>query len=47
MGNNTVLTSATCTCSMPVPVVRASHKGAARTHCATCGLPIKLDFGSR
>ena len=47
MGNNTVVTPTTCTCSVPVPVVRAAHKGAARTHCATCGLPIKLDFGSR
>jgi len=49
MGNNTVMTSATatCACSVPVPVVRASHKGAARTHCATCSLPIRLDFGSR
>ena len=47
MGNNTVVTPATCTCPVPVPVVRASHKGAARTHCAICGLPVKLDFGSR
>jgi hypothetical protein len=48
MGNNDVLTpAATCTCSVPVPVVRAEHKGAARTHCATCELPIRLDFGSR
>ncbi|MFL5953748.1 MAG: hypothetical protein ACJ76I_06545 [Gaiellaceae bacterium] len=46
MGNNTVLT-ATCTCAAPVPVVRAAHKGAARTYCATCALPMKLDFGSR
>ena len=47
MGNHTVVTPKTCTCSVPVPIVRAAHKGAARTHCATCGLPIKLDFGSR
>ena len=48
MGDNTVLTAAaTCTCSVPVPIVRAEHKGAARTHCATCEKPIRLDFGSR
>jgi hypothetical protein len=47
MGNNVVLTTPTCSCVVPVPVVRAAHKGAARTHCATCDLPIKLDFGSK
>ena len=25
----------------------ATHKGAARTHCARCGLPIRLDFATR
>jgi hypothetical protein len=34
--------SATCTCSSPVPVVRADRKGAARTECATCGKPLAL-----
>jgi hypothetical protein len=39
--------AATCTCSAPAPQVRATRKGAARTHCAHCGLPIRLDFESR
>ncbi len=32
----------TCVCAKPVPVERATRKGAARTECAKCGLPIKL-----
>jgi len=36
-----------CACAVPVPEVRATHKGAARTHCARCGLPIRLDFATR
>jgi len=38
---------ALCTCAVPVPQVRAERKGAARTHCARCGLPIRLDFVRR
>ncbi len=37
----------TCTCSVPIPQVKATHKGAARTECARCGLPIRLDFVAR
>lgn len=33
-----------CICAVPVPLVRAARKGAARTHCARCGLPIRIDF---
>jgi hypothetical protein len=32
--------TATCTCASPVPVERATRKGAAATECARCGLPI-------
>jgi hypothetical protein len=46
MGNNAVLTE-TCTCAVPVPVVKAERKGAAQTVCARCERPIRLDFGSR
>jgi hypothetical protein len=38
---------ATCACPVPLPEVRATRKGAARTHCARCGRPIRLDFSSR
>jgi hypothetical protein len=38
----------TCSCVTPVPVERATRKGAARTECAKCGLPIRLTLkGSR
>jgi hypothetical protein len=37
----------TCACASPLPEVRATRKGAARTHCARCGRPIRLDFSSR
>jgi hypothetical protein len=48
MGSTPVVTKGqTCTCAEPVPVVRAVRKGAARTHCQRCGLPIRLAFGSR
>ena len=43
MGLNTVV-SARCTCATPVPQVRATRKGAARSFCAKCDLPIRLDF---
>jgi hypothetical protein len=46
MGTSSVV-SPTCTCSVPVPQVRATHKGAARTYCAKCDLPIRLDFDKR
>ncbi len=36
-----------CACTVPVPEVRALRKGAARTHCSTCGLPVRLDFAIR
>jgi hypothetical protein len=35
----------TCTCSKPVPVERATRKGAAHTECAKCGHPIRLTLG--
>jgi hypothetical protein len=46
MGNNAVLTD-TCRCAVPVPVVKAERKGAARTVCARCDRPIRIEFGSR
>jgi hypothetical protein len=39
--------STTCTCSVPQPQVKAAHKGAARTYCARCGLPMRIAFGER
>ncbi len=48
MGSTPVVTpSKTCTCPDPIPVVRATHKGAAHTVCQRCGLPVRLDFGGR
>jgi len=38
---------AVCTCPKPLPEVRAEHKGAARTYCARCGLPMRIAFGGR
>jgi hypothetical protein len=46
MGNNTVVTE-TCRCAVPVPVVKAERKGAARTICARCDRPVRIEFGSR
>jgi hypothetical protein len=46
MGSNAVLT-ATCQCAVPVPVSKAERKGAARTVCAKCGQPARIEFGSR
>jgi hypothetical protein len=40
-------THAVCACAVPLPEVRATHKGAARTHCARCDLPVRLEFGAR
>ena len=34
--------TSTCTCPDPIPVTRATHKGAAQTECARCGRPIAL-----
>ena len=46
MGNHAVVI-ATCTCAVPIPVVKAERKGAARTVCARCDRPIRLEFGAR
>ena len=46
MGTNAVVTE-TCRCVNPVPVVRAERKGAARTFCARCERPVRLEFGGR
>ncbi len=35
----------TCSCAAPLPTERAERKGAARTHCARCGLPIPIRLG--
>lgn len=32
----------TCTCAKPVPVQRATRKGAATIVCARCGGPVPL-----
>jgi hypothetical protein len=48
MGNPPVVTpTRTCTCSEPIPVVRADRKGAGRTECLRCGMPVRLTFGGR
>jgi hypothetical protein len=39
--------SETCTCAVPIPVVKAERKGAARTVCARCDRPVRIEFGSR
>jgi hypothetical protein len=36
----------TCTCVKPIPVERAEWKGAARTECARCELPLALKLRS-
>jgi hypothetical protein len=46
MDNNAVMTE-TCRCAVPVPVVKAERKGAARTVCARCDRPVRIKFGSR
>jgi hypothetical protein len=45
--DNHAVVIATCSCAVPLPQQQATHKGAARTHCARCGLPIRLDFAAR
>lgn len=39
--------SNTCTCDEPVRQERAAYKGAARTYCARCDLPVRMSFESR
>jgi hypothetical protein len=36
-----------CTCAQPIPVERATRKGAATTVCARCGLPAPLTLARR
>ncbi len=36
-----------CTCAVPFPQARAKWKGASRTYCGRCGLPVRLDFDRR
>ena len=40
------LTAATCSCERPLPQERAERKGASRTTCARCGLPVRLRLGA-
>jgi hypothetical protein len=42
-----VVTKNVCNCAIPVPHVKAAWKGAARTHCARCGLPTRIAFDGR
>jgi hypothetical protein len=46
MGNNVVMTE-TCRCAVPVPVVKAERKGAARTVCGRCERPIRIEFSTQ
>ena len=46
MGKNAVMIE-TCQCAVPVPVVKAERKGAARTGCARCERPIRIEFATR
>jgi hypothetical protein len=34
----------TCECHYPIAEERAERKGAARTYCARCGLPVPITF---
>jgi hypothetical protein len=38
--------SRTCTCERPLPRPHAERKGAVRTTCERCGLPIRLRLGA-
>jgi hypothetical protein len=38
---------ALCSCPSPQPQARAEWKGMARTHCARCGLPTRIEFSRR
>ena len=33
-----------CTCETPAPHEEAPHKGASRTVCLNCGLPVRIAF---
>jgi hypothetical protein len=33
-----------CSCEKPAPHEEATHKGASRTVCLTCKLPIRIAF---
>jgi uncharacterized metal-binding protein YceD (DUF177 family) len=35
-----------CTCAQPIPVERATRKGAATIECARCGKPVQLRLHS-
>jgi hypothetical protein len=37
----------TCACPRPAPHMRAERKGAARTYCERCGLPVRLELSHR
>jgi hypothetical protein len=37
----------TCACPSPAPHTRAERKGAARTYCDRCGLPVRLELVRR
>lgn len=39
--------STVCSCAVPVPYVKAARKGAAKTFCARCELPMRISFESR
>jgi hypothetical protein len=45
--DSNILKSNVCACSVPVPHVKAAHKGAARTYCVRCGLPMRITLESR
>lgn len=36
------MTTTTCSCEKPVAIEKSERKGAARTECGRCGLPIPL-----
>jgi hypothetical protein len=41
------MTPKTCACEKPVAVEKSERKGAARTECARCGLPVPLRLPGR
>ena len=48
MDSNVVTRPATvCSCAVPLPKVKAAWKGAARTFCARCDLPLRIAFEAR
>lgn len=36
-----------CACASPIPQQKAVRKGAARSICARCGRPTRLELGAR